>query len=75
MAARQSVAGPAVGLASASLFSALSRLPAPLATGAIAQAVSLPTAFGAFALALAATGAAAAVMAIVSRLWRAPQQA
>jgi hypothetical protein len=75
MAARQSAAGPAVGLASASLFSALSRLPAPLATGAIAQAVSLPTAFGAFALALAATGAAAASMAFVGRLRRAPHKA
>ncbi len=52
LAARQSAAGPAVGLASASLFSALTRLPAPLATGAIAQALSLPIAFAAFALAL-----------------------
>ena len=57
LAARQAAAGPAVGLASASLFSALSRLPAPLMTGAIAQTLSLPAAFGAFALALAATGA------------------
>ena len=59
LAARQSAAGPAVGLASASLFSALSRLPAPLATGAIAQTLSLPAAFAAFALALATTAAAA----------------
>ena len=36
LAARQAAAGSAVGLASASLFSALTRLPAPLATGAIA---------------------------------------
>jgi hypothetical protein len=67
LAARQSAAGPAVGLASASLFSALSRLPAPLATGAIAQALSLPAAFAAFALALATTAAAAAVVASVTR--------
>jgi len=60
LAARQSAAGPAVGLASASLFSAVTRLPAPMATGAIAQAFSLPVAFGAFALALAATAAAVA---------------
>jgi hypothetical protein len=46
LAARQSAQGPAVGLASASLFSALSRLPAPLATGAIAETLSLPAAFG-----------------------------
>jgi hypothetical protein len=45
-----------VGLSSASLFSTLTRLPAPLATGAIAQALSLPAAFGAFAAALAAAG-------------------
>jgi hypothetical protein len=67
MAARQSAAGPAVGLASASLFSALSRLPAPLVTGAIAQTLSLPAAFAAFALALATTAAAAAVVASMSR--------
>jgi hypothetical protein len=66
LAARQSAAGPAVGLASASLFSALTRLPAPLATGAIAQALSLPIAFGAFALALAATAAVTGVFAIMS---------
>ena len=57
LSARQSAAGPAVGLASASLFSALTRLPAPLATGAIAQALSLPSAFAGFALALATTAA------------------
>ena len=60
LAARQSEAGPAVGLASASLFSTLTRLPAPLATGAIAQTLSLPAAFAAFALALAVTAVAAA---------------
>jgi Major Facilitator Superfamily len=60
LAARQSEGGPAVGLASASLFSTLTRLPAPLATGAIAQMLSLPTAFAAFALALAVTSAAVA---------------
>jgi hypothetical protein len=75
LAARQAAAGPAVGLASASLFSALSRLPAPLATGAIAQALSLPTAFAVFALALATTAVAAAVIAFVSRPWRAPRKA
>ncbi len=56
LAARQTPGRPAVGLASASLISTLTRLPAPLATGAIAQHVSLPAAFGAFALALAAAG-------------------
>jgi hypothetical protein len=75
LAARQSAAGPAVGLASASLFSALSRLPAPLVTGAIAQTLSLPTAFAAFALALATTAAAAAAVAFVSRAQRAPRKA
>ncbi len=55
-AARQTPGRPAVGLSSASLFSTLTRLPAPLATGAIAQALSLPVAFGAFAAALAAAG-------------------
>jgi len=74
LAARQSAAGPAVGLASASLFSAVSRLPAPLATGAIAQALSLPMAFTAFALALTATAVAAAVVAFVSRARRAPRK-
>jgi hypothetical protein len=75
MAARQSAVGPAVGLASASLFSALSRLPAPLATGAIAQALSLPAAFGAFALALATTAAAAAVVASMSHARQGPRKA
>ncbi len=56
LAARQSPGRPAVGLASASLISTLTRLPAPLATGAIAEHFSLPAAFGAFALALAAAG-------------------
>ncbi len=56
LAARQSPGRPAVGLASASLVSSLTRLPAPLATGAIAQHFSLPAAFGAFALALGTTG-------------------
>jgi hypothetical protein len=56
LAARQSPGRPAVGLASASLISTLTRLPAPLATGAIAQHFSLPAAFGAFALALAVAG-------------------
>jgi hypothetical protein len=64
LAARQPAAGPAVGLASASLFSALSRLPAPLATGAIAQALSLPIAFAAFALALVATAAGIGIVAL-----------
>ena len=72
LAARQSAAGPAVGLASASLFSALTRLPAPLATGAIAQAMSLPIAFAAFALVLAAT--AAAVFAVMSRTAVSPRK-
>jgi len=75
LAARQSVAAPAVGLASASLFSALTRLPAPLVTGAIAQRLSLPSAFAAFALALATTVAAAAATAFMSRAWRAPRKA
>src|SRR5271166_1858163 len=52
---------PAVGLSSASLFSALTRLPAPLAIGAIAQSFSLPLAIAAFAVALAtASGSMAA---------------
>ena len=75
LAARQSAAGPAVGLASASLFSALSRLPAPLMTGAVAQALSLPIAFGAFGLALAATAAATAIIAFVSRARRSARKA
>ena len=45
---------PAVGLSSASLFSALTRLPAPLAVGAIAETVSLPAAFAALAAAAVA---------------------
>jgi hypothetical protein len=57
LAARQSALQPAVGLSSASLFSALTRLPAPLATGVIAQGFSLSVAFAAFALALAAAAA------------------
>jgi hypothetical protein len=73
MAARQSAAGPAVGLASASLFSTLSRLPAPLATGAIAQTLSLPIAFAAFALALATTAVAAGVIASVNGAHRGPR--
>ncbi len=75
LAARQSVAGPAVGLASASLFSALSRLPAPLATGAIAQALSLPIAFAAFALVLLITAAATALVALANRARRDPIKA
>ena len=75
LSARQSAAGPAVGLASASLFSALTRLPAPFATGAIARALSLPTAFAAFALALAATAAAAPAIAYLSRSRRAAGKA
>jgi hypothetical protein len=67
LAARQPGAGPAVGLASASLFSALTRLPAPLATGAIAQSLSLPAAFAAFAVALVATAVAAGVLAPANR--------
>jgi hypothetical protein len=75
LAARQSEAGPAVGLASASLFSALTRLPAPLATGAIAQMLSLPTAFAAFALALAVTAVAAAAFASLRRPAGSPRKA
>jgi hypothetical protein len=74
LAARQSEAGPAVGLASASLFSALTRLPAPLATGAIAQMLSLPTAFAAFAVALAATAAAVAAFSSANRRERSPRK-
>ena len=74
LAARQSEAGPAVGLASASLFSALTRLPAPLATGAIAQMLSLPTAFAAFAVALAATAAAVAAFSSANRPQRSPRK-
>jgi Major Facilitator Superfamily len=74
LAARQSEAGPAAGLASASLFSTLTRLPAPLVTGAIAQSLSLPAAFAAFALALAATSAAVA-FAAARRTAGAPRKA
>ncbi len=63
LAARQTGTQPAIGLSSASLFSALTRLPAPLATGAIAQRFSLPLAFAAFAVALAAAAAGMAVFA------------
>ena len=75
LAARQAAAGPAVGLASASLFSALTRLPAPLATGAIAQALSLSAAFAAFALALVSTAAAVSITAYLSRARRGPCKA
>jgi hypothetical protein len=75
LAARQSEAGPAVGLASVSLFSTLTRLPAPLATGAIAQMLSLPTAFAVFALALAATAVFVAVLAVTRRPARSPRKA
>jgi MFS family permease len=75
LAARQSAAGPAVGLASASLFSALTRLPAPLATGAIAQALSLSAAFAAFALALVTTAAAVSIVACLGRARRGPRKA
>jgi hypothetical protein len=61
LAALQTGAQPAVGLSSASLFSAASRLPAPLAIGAVAQGLSLPAAFVGLAvfLAAASTGMAA----------------
>jgi hypothetical protein len=75
LAARQAAAGPAVGLASASLFSALTRLPAPLVTGAIAQALSLSAAFGAFALALVTTAAAVSIIAYIGRARRGPSKA
>ena len=75
LAARQAPAGPAVGLASASLFSALTRLPAPLATGAIAQALSLSAAFAAFALALVSTAAAVSITAYLGRARRGPCKA
>jgi Major Facilitator Superfamily len=67
LAARQSGTQPAIGLSSASLFSALTRLPAPLATGAIAQSFSLPLAFAAFALALAAAAAGMSAFAASGR--------
>jgi hypothetical protein len=73
LAARQSAARPAVGLSSASLFSALTRLPAPLATGAIAQSFSLPVAFAAFAFALAAASAGMAAFAPSGRGARADE--
>jgi hypothetical protein len=63
LAARQSVGRPAVGLSSASLFSAFTRLPAALATGAIAQNFSLPVAFATLAVAMAASGVGAALSA------------
>jgi hypothetical protein len=75
LAARQAAAGPAVGLASASLFSTLTRLPAPLATGAIAQALSLSAAFAAFALALVTTAAAVSIVAYLGRARRGPSKA
>ena len=73
LAARRSAAQPAVGLSSASLFSALTRLPAPLATGAIAQTFSLPVAFAAFAFALAAASAGMAAVAPSGRGARAAE--
>ena len=75
LAARQSEAGPAVGLASASLFSALTRLPAPLAMGAIAQGFSLPVAFAAFAVALFVAAAGMAAFAPSGRAQRAATKA
>jgi len=47
----------------------------PLVTGAIAQALSLPTAFAAFALALATTAAAVAAVPLTGRGRRAPRKA
>ncbi len=61
LAARRSPGAPAVGLSSAPLLSTFTRLPAPLALGAIAQSFSLPVAFGAFAGVLAASGLAMAM--------------
>ena len=66
LAARQSAGQPAIGLSSASLFSALTRLPAPLATGAIAQSFSLPVAFVAFAVALGFAAAGVGAFALDS---------
>jgi hypothetical protein len=57
LVARQTGTQPAIGLSSGSLFSALTRPPAPLATGAIAQSFSLPLTFAAFAVALAVAAA------------------
>jgi hypothetical protein len=65
LAARQPVAGPAVGLASASLFSAFTRLPAPLA---------LPIAFAAFALALITTATVTGAFAVISRAAVSPRK-
>jgi hypothetical protein len=67
MAARESAAGPAVGLASATLFSALSRLPAPLMTGAIGPGAVAAGRVCPFALVLATTAAAAGVAASMRR--------
>ena len=67
LAAGQTAARPAIGLSSASLFSALTRLPAPLLTGAIAQDFSLPLAFAAFALALAAASVGMAAFGLADR--------
>ncbi len=64
LAARQSVGRPAVGLSSVSLFSTFTRLPAPLATHAIAQVFSLPVAFAAFAVAMAVSGVGMALSAV-----------
>jgi MFS family permease len=72
LAARQTPAQPAVGLSSASLFSAATRLPAPLVTGAIAQSFSLPIAFAAFALVLAVASAGLAGAALAKPDTRAP---
>ena len=75
LAASQAGAQPAVGLSSASLFSALTRLPAPLATGAIAQSFSLSVAFACFALALAAACAGMAAFSPAPRDARAATKA
>ena len=75
LAASQAGAQPAVGLSSASLFSALTRLPAPLATGAIAQSFSLSVAFAGFALALAAACAGMAAFSPAPRDARAATKA
>ena len=56
-------------------YSVLTRLPAPLATGAIAQMLSLPAAFAAFALVLAVTAVAAGAFASVRRPVRSPRKA
>jgi hypothetical protein len=67
LAAQQTGPQPAVGLSSASLFSAASRLPAPLAIGAVAQGLSLPAAFAGLAVALAAASAGMAAFAAAAR--------